>query len=163
GFLGPGLPGPASLDFDGEGPGQEGANEHEQTEDRNIVQGGLEGDRPDHIAGDEKFQSQQERPAHLVLVPLVGAGLVELKEVANGAARDRDAHHSRHDDHSAQNLDAQGGPLDDRTNDAHDLAAWHGCSRLAYTLGVSIFPARTSGPRESSDRRTPPYLTAWGV
>jgi hypothetical protein len=63
------LPRPAPFNFDGQGPAQESADEHEQTEDGDIVQGGLKGDRPDHISRHKKFP-----PVNFPVIGMMGRG-----------------------------------------------------------------------------------------
>ena len=74
----PSLPGPTSFDFDHQGPTQEGADDDQQPEQRDIVQRGLQGYRSDDIPRHEKFQAQEQRLAQLVLVVFVRPGLAQL-------------------------------------------------------------------------------------
>jgi hypothetical protein len=116
------LPRPAPFNFDREGPAQERADDHQQAEYRDMVQGRLKSNGPDHIPGHQQLQSQQQRLAQLVLVALVGAGLVEFEEVANGSAGNRDSDNACHDHGRPQDLDDKGGPLDQGPDQRHRFA-----------------------------------------
>jgi hypothetical protein len=58
------------------------ANEYQQAEHRDMVQGKSQSDGLDHISRHQQIQSQQHGFAQLVLITHVGAWHAEVKEVA---------------------------------------------------------------------------------
>src|SRR5262245_57356182 len=49
----PRLPGPAPFDFHRQGPAQERADQDQDAQDADVVQGRIQGNGPHHVAGDE--------------------------------------------------------------------------------------------------------------
>lgn len=100
------LPGPASFDFDDEGPTEKGADEDEQAENQDVVEGGFEGDGANDVGGDEDFETEQERAAEPNFEGVINiAGLAEDKrfdDVLKQAVEDRDE-----DDDDRQRFDGE--------------------------------------------------------
>src|SRR4051794_17063239 len=70
------------------------AHEHDEPEHRNVVEGGLHGDRPDEIGGHQRLESEQDAPPEestSCSVDVTGGGT--LGELARGASnRDHEGH-----------------------------------------------------------------------
>src|SRR5262245_65696256 len=67
----------------------------------------------------------------------MGFGLLQLKEVTNGSARDHDLDHASDDHRCAQDFDAKGGPLDHLPDSANHLAASHATRSLLFGATLS--------------------------
>ena len=132
------LPRPASFDFSLEREAQESPDEHNDSQQTDTLKRQRRRDRADDVSTDEQFQSQQDAPAEICPVALIGIPPIRLAAFTDEPGCRED--YTPENDKDPRHLQAAGDPFDIMMNLLHRC----GNRRLVSRFRLAAFdPLRT--------------------